>query len=378
MNRRRLLAVVWLIAAVAGPPAAHGQWSAADSTVAPPPVPGAADAGRADELTPEREELEGAEALLGRADLADLAALSDTAAGSAAAAGRRTSPGGAGAPPRWRLSWRGGAPGTTAGVAVRLEGRQGPVRLLVRRPAAATGEVVWGGGLVLRGGAGQLIGGTLGCAHGLGLLAAGGGRATTAAANVSLASVRPGVRLLSAGASEGSLRGVSAGFAAGRWGLTGVMGSLPTGTDAAPGARGRSFTLARLAYGVPRGEAALLVCAGRQEEGASLAACGRGAGVWYAAEAAAWRAAGGGTAELAWAAAAGARRRGWLIELQAAAADAGRGPRLGRPPPCLRGWNGCGWCLRTATALGPRARTEALFAVAREREEVAAGGVASG
>ncbi|MHB8080348.1 MAG: hypothetical protein ACYDIE_13975, partial [Candidatus Krumholzibacteriia bacterium] len=53
-------------------------------------------------------------------------------------------------------------------------------------------------------------------------------------------------------------------------------------------------------------------------------------------------------------------------------------PRLGRPPPCLPGWNGCGWCLRTATALGPRARTEALFAVAREREEVAAGGVASG
>jgi len=121
--------------------------------------------------------------------------------------------------------------------------------------------------------------------------------------------------------------------------------------------------------------AALRACGGGGGSGVSLAVTGRGADAWFAGEAAAWRAGGGGAAELAWGAAAGLRRGGWLLEAQAAAADAGRAPPLGRPPPCLGGWAGAGWCVRAATGLGPRARVQALLAGAREREEVDNGGV---
>jgi hypothetical protein len=135
------------------------------------------------------------------------------------------------------------------------------------------------------------------------------------------------------------------------------------------------MNLARLACATARGEAALLIYAGEQASGASLALTGRGPDAWYAGEAAAWRERRDGRPELAWAAAAGVRRRGWLVEMQAAAADAGRGPCLGRPPPGLSGWAGSGWCVRASTSLGSHVRAQALFASARERDEVDTVGV---
>lgn len=374
MSGRRLLAVLLSCAVMGPPPLARGQGIAADSTAVADPLPFAADPDGTGELTPERQELEGVEALLGRADLADLAGAVDAVPADAAAAERRVPRQRSAGAPAWRLSRRWAAPGTAAGMTACLEGRQGPLRLLVRRRAASTGEVVWGGGLELGGGGGQVRGGTLGCTHGLGLLAAGGGRAATVAADASLAPGRGGVRLLSAGDTEGTLRGVSAGLVAGRWGLTGAAGTLPAEAATSAGTRGRPLTLARLTFTAARGEAALLICAGERAGGASFAASGRGRNSWYATEAATWREAAGGALGLAWAAAAGARHGPWLVEMQAAGANAGRGPPLGRPPPSLPGWAGCGWCVRAATVLGRQVRAQALYAVARERDEVDAGG----
>jgi len=372
---RRLLAAVLVTAVLTRTPAARGQASGEDSTAAAEPAAFAVDEHNGNEQTPEQEELESAEALLGRAELGELADLADPGPAGAGSDKRNAPRTRSEGTPAWQLSWRGGALGASAGTTLRLEGRQGPAQLLIRRRAAATGGVVWGGGLALRSGSGRLVGGTLGCSHGLGLLAAGAGRGATPAATASLAPPAAGVRLLSAGDAERSLSGVSATFACGRWGLTGAVGSLPVGLETAVGETSRPVSLARLAFATARGEAALLVCAGEQESGASLALTGRGPDVWFAGEATAWRAESGGGPELAWAAAAGVRRRGWLVEMQAAAADAGRGPRLGRPPPCLSGWAGCGWCVRASTALGAHVRAQALFAGARERDEVDIGGV---
>jgi hypothetical protein len=375
LNNRCLLVAVLVTAVLTRAPVARGQSSGEDSTAAAEPAAFAADEHNGNEQTPEQEELESAEALLGRAELAELA---DPAVPGPAGAGsdkRRAPRARSGGTPAWQLSWRGGALGAAAGTTLRLEGRQGPARLLIRRRAAATGDVVWGGGLALRSGSGDLVGGTLGCSHGLGLLAAGAGRGSTPAATASLAPPVAGVRLLSAGDAERSLRGVSGALAGGRWGLTGVVGSLPAESGTEAGETKRPVSLARLACATARGEAALLVCVGEQANGVSLALTGRGPDAWYAGEAAAWRAGRDGRPELAWAAAAGVRRRGWLIEMQAAAADAGRGPCLGRPSPCLSGWAGSGWCVRASTALGSHVRAQALFASARERDEVDTGGV---
>ncbi len=367
MTRRRLLAVALVTAALARPAAARGQWSGGDSTVAVGPAVAADERPGSDEPTPEREELEGVDALLGRAELADLA---DPRLPGATAPGSESPRGPSGGPPVWQLSWRSGSPSASAGAALRLEGRLGPARLLLRRRAAGTGAQVWGGGLALGRGGGWLAGGTLGCVHGLGLLAAGAGRGASPAADVSLAPPGAGLRLVSAGDAEGALRGVGAALAGGRWRLAGAAGTLPASAATVAGERRETTWLGRLAVAGARVEAALLVCAGERQGGASVALRGRLPGAWYAGEAAAWRAGDRGAAEIAWAAAAGVRRRGWLLEAQAAAADAGRGPPLGRPPPCLPGWSGCGWCVRASTGLGAHARAQALLAVGREREEV--------
>ncbi len=375
MTDRALLVVVLVTAVLTRTPVASGQSSGEDSTAAAGPVAFAADERNGNERTPEQEELESAEALLGRAELAELAALAAPGTTGAESDQRSVPRARSGGTPGWQLSWRGGGLSAPSGTTLRLEGRQGPARLLIRRRAAATGEVVWGGGLELRSGNEGLVWGTLGCRHGLGLLAAGAGRGATPAATVSLAPTAAGVRLLSAGEAERSLRGVSGSVACGRWSLTGAVGSPSAESGTAAGETNRAVSLARLAFTTARGEAALLVCAGEQESGASLALTGRGPDAWYAGEAASWRAGRDGRPELAWAAAAGARHGGWLIEMQAAAAAAGRGPRLGRPPPCLSGWAGSGWCVRASTALGSHVRAQALFASARERDEVDTGGV---